>query len=204
MNRGTKALTFLVGAGSGAALMYMLDPDRGRRRRKFVRDKAVATWSTAQETVRKTSRDIGNRAQGVAASTRSVFKREGRRDNLVERVRSRIGRVVSHPHAIEITERDGRISVSGPILTNEVSHLLRAIRSVKGVHYVENRLDVHDTAENVPLLQGGRSRRSREGSGPGGWKTAAQMAGGALAAYSLARRRDALGRTIWRVVHLAA
>jgi hypothetical protein len=183
--------------------MFMLDPDRGGRRRQYVRDKATGTWNTTQDAVRKTSHDIGNRAHGIAATTRSVFKREGRRENLVERIRSKIGRAVSHPHAIDLTEREGRIVVSGPILSNEVSDLLRAIRGVKGVDYVENRLEVHDTAENVPLLQGRRMRRHGEGR-PVGWKTAAQVAGGALAAYSLARRHDALGRTIWRVVHLAA
>jgi hypothetical protein len=198
-----KALAILVGAGSGAALMFMLDPDRGRRRRAFVRDKAVGTWNDTQDTVRRTSRDIGNRAHGVAASARTVFNRQAARDNVVERIRTRIGRVVSHPHAIEIMEQGGRIVVSGPILAKEVAGLLRAVRAVRGVEFVENRLDVHETAENVPLLRGGRwARRGRTGAPA--WKTLAQVTGGALAAYSLTRRQNALGRTLSRLVHRAA
>ena len=198
-----KALAFLAGAGSGAAVMFMIDPDRGRRRRAFVRDKAVGTWNDTQDAVRRTSRDIGNRAHGIAASARTVFNRQTSRDNVVERIRSRIGRVVSHPHAIEITEQGGRIVVSGPILAREVADLLRAVRAVRGVEFVENRLEIHETAENAPLLQGHRwARRGRAGAPA--WKTVVQVTGGALAAYSIARRREALGRTLSRLVHRAA
>lgn len=200
-----KALTFLAGAGSGAALMFMLDPDRGRRRRAFVRDKAAGAWNDAQDKVRKTSRDIGNRTYGMVASTRSALRRQADRENVVERIRSRIGRVVSHPHAIQIAQTDGRVVVSGHILASEVSDLLKTVRAVKGVENVENRLEVHETAENVQALQGGtHPHEHRSGTGSPGWKTVASVTGSALAAYTLARRRDVLGKTLMKVVRMAA
>src|SRR5438067_8044488 len=36
-----KALTLLMGFGMGMGLMFLLDPDRGRRRRALMRDQAV-------------------------------------------------------------------------------------------------------------------------------------------------------------------
>jgi hypothetical protein len=177
-----KALTFITGASLGSGLMFLLDPDRGRRRRAVVRDKVSGTWRDTGHVLRRKSRDLGNRAQGMAASTRSLFGRAPDRDALVDRVRSKIGRAVSHPHAIHVTEQEGRIVVSGPVLAAELSGLLKAVRRVKGVESVENRLDVHDTGENVPELVGGHIRAMNARRN---WQTVASVAGGAIAAYSL-------------------
>ena len=43
----------------------------------------------------------------------------------------------------------------GPILADEVNGLVSAVKAVYGVRQVENKLDVHQTAENVSALQGG-------------------------------------------------
>jgi hypothetical protein len=72
-----QAAVFIGGAGLGAALMYVLDPERGRRRRALARDKAVSFAKDTGRAVARTSRDLGNRAKGVAAEVRSaVAKRE--------------------------------------------------------------------------------------------------------------------------------
>jgi len=44
MNKATMVLT---GVGVGAGLMYILDPDRGGRRRAHARDRASTTWNRA-------------------------------------------------------------------------------------------------------------------------------------------------------------
>lgn len=69
---GGKTASLLTGIGLGAALMYVLDPERGRRRRALARDKAVAFANKTGRAVAKTSRDLGNRAKGVAAEVRSA------------------------------------------------------------------------------------------------------------------------------------
>ena len=73
---GGKTIALLFGIGVGAALMYVLDPERGRRRRALARDKAVSIAAKTGDMVAKRSRDIANRAKGVAAEARSVFERE--------------------------------------------------------------------------------------------------------------------------------
>ena len=62
-------VAFLCGLGAGAALMYFLDPDRGRRRRALVRDKAVGLSNDASEAISGTAADLSNRAYGLYAET---------------------------------------------------------------------------------------------------------------------------------------
>lgn len=52
-----------LGIGAGAALMYLLDPDRGEIRRSNIRDKAVGTGNDIKNAVIETSHDIRDKAQ---------------------------------------------------------------------------------------------------------------------------------------------
>ena len=111
MQTGTRGngLGILGGLCIGAALMYFLDPDRGRRRRHLVRDQLVHAGRVSGDAVDATSRDLRNRARGVAAAARGRL-RPGEADDAVvaERVRSAIGRVVSHPGAVTVASGSRR------------------------------------------------------------------------------------------------
>jgi hypothetical protein len=62
----------LVGMALGAGLMYVFDPQGGRRRQALMRDK-VSSWANdAQELAGKKARHLGNRARGVMAEARSM------------------------------------------------------------------------------------------------------------------------------------
>jgi osmotically-inducible protein OsmY len=128
-------LTVLAGGiGLGAALMYMLDPDRGARRRALVRDKLVSAAHKTADGLGATTRDLRNRAVGLAAQSRSVLGGAEATDEVLrERVRSKMGRVVSHPSSIEVTANGGRVTLRGPILAREVDELLSCVSSVEGV-----------------------------------------------------------------------
>ena len=65
-----KGLLLLGGIGLGAGLMYMLDPDKGRRRRALVRDQLTRASNRASKALGRTSRDLSNRAQGAVAKAR--------------------------------------------------------------------------------------------------------------------------------------
>jgi hypothetical protein len=191
MNR--EATLLAGGIGLGAALMYILDPDRGRRRRALLRDQLLSAAHRAPDVVGTAARDLSNRARGLAAEAGSMFSSDEVSDDvLVARVRSKMGRVVSHPHAVEVTADQGRVTLSGPVLAREVGELLSCASRVSGVTGVENRLEVHEEAGNVSALQGGRRRADRFEFFQENWSPMARLlagvTGGALAAYGLSRR----------------
>jgi len=119
---------------------------------------------------------------------------------LVERVRARLGHVVSHPRSIEVTANQGRVTLRGPVLAREVDDLLRAVASVRGVSGVENRLEVHPQPGDVPGLQGkGRRPEPPLELLQRNWSPATRLlagtTGGVLAAYG-ASRRDTAGAAL--------
>jgi hypothetical protein len=141
------------------------------------------------------ARDIRNRAQGARARLRALGQSgaEVRDGVLVQRVRAKLGRYVSHPKAIAVTAIQGSVDLTGDVLASEHQRLLKAVGAVRGVNTVEDRLRVHESGEHVPSLQGGTA--------PAGepvellqshWSPAARViaggAGVALLAYGLARR----------------
>jgi uncharacterized membrane protein len=195
MNRG---LTLIGGIGLGAGLMYVLDPDRGRRRRALMRDKATRVINKTGDATGTTLRDTRHRARGLVAGAKSLLKREQVSDEvLIERVRSKMGRVVPHPHSIEVTASQGRVTLRGPILESEVDALLESVSSVQGVTRVENNLGLHKQAGGVPGLQGGVARPGKRFElMQTNWSPTARLlvgiAGGALTLYGV-RRRDAVG-----------
>src|SRR5688572_32260387 len=92
----------LVGVGAGAALAYVLDPGQGRRRRALMRDKFVRASRKTRDGLDATARDLANRTKGVAAASRGRFTATHVDDaRLLERVRAKLGRVCSHPRAID-------------------------------------------------------------------------------------------------------
>ena len=162
-SRGGDAL-FVAGAmGLGAGLMYVLDPGRGRRRRSLVRDQITHFVSIADDALGATARDMANRARGVVAEGRAMLSGERVPDEVLEtRVRSKLGHYVSHPGSIGVVVYDGRVFLSGPILTSEVEPLLEALRRVRGVQGIENRLDEHERREDISGLQGGIARTGEQ------------------------------------------
>src|SRR5262245_6458882 len=145
------------GGALGVALMYFLDPNSGRRRRARTRDKVVRAAKVVNEGAKVTARDTMHRAQGAWAEAKRLFNHEEdvSDEALLGRVRAALGRVVSHPHAIEAMASGGHVTLLGPILSYEVRPLLRAVRRVPGVRGVSDQLTVHNEPGNVSSLQGG-------------------------------------------------
>lgn len=178
----------------GATLMYFLDPDRGKRRRSLMRDRGIHTMHLIRRGLGKSQRDLAHRSKGLVAEAQSHFHDGTAPDAVLQgRVRTKMGRVVSHPHAIEIAADDGIVTLSGPILADEVDRVLKCTAAVPGVKHVENRLEPHEQGEHISALQGG-SRRPGERMEfmQENWAPAARLVaivgGGGLLIYSIGRR----------------
>ena len=186
--------TAAAGFGAGALLMYFADPARGRRRRAVARDKAGARLRDVGREIDKAARDLSNRTQGMSAAAQALFTSPEADGPLLEaRVRSRIGRAVSHPHAIHSRVEDGgRVILEGDILTPEIDYLLKTVRAVPGVRDVVNRLETHDEPDSIASLQGGVTRRHVAELQQESWtpalRVAAGLAAGAVASGSLRNR----------------
>ena len=145
----------LIGIGIGAALVFIADPRSGRRRRALARDQFVRASRKTLDALDATARDIANRTTGIVAATRGRLGEEGVDDRrLIERVRAKLGRACSHPHAIDVEVAEGTVTLRGPILANEVDSLLATVQAVRGVRSVTNELEAHDSPEGIPALQG--------------------------------------------------
>jgi BON domain len=191
--RGSWAI-FLAGACVGAAAMSLADPIGGARRRAVVRDKVTRAARKTIDGLDATGRDVSNRAAGVWWSTRRRLTSEDVPDHvLVQRVRSALGRFVSHPRAITVDANSGSVTLKGQILTSEVRPLMRAVARVPGVHEIHDFLEQHERADNVPSLQGGSTPAgssfdlSQEHWAPA-TRTLVGAAGAGLVAFCAARR----------------
>jgi uncharacterized membrane protein len=177
-----------LGGALGALAMYLLDPQQGRRRRARTRDKVVHAGKVLNEAAKVTARDSAHRAKGLLAGTRKLFDHGPVDDEvLIGRVRAELGRFVSHSHAIEVAAQGGHVTLSGPILADEVRPLLRCVRRVPGVRAVSDRLSVHEDAAHVSSLQGGQpAPGSRFELMQDNWAPAARLAVGSVGAGLMA------------------
>lgn len=136
-----KTAAFITGAAIGAGLMYVCDPDRGKRRRTIARDKLKSTARKTGLALERTAQDLSNHARGLAASVAAVFvEKEVTDDVLVARIRSKLGHIVSHPSAIEVSAENGHVSLRGNVLASEIHELLSTVWSMRGVRGVDHYL----------------------------------------------------------------
>ncbi len=164
---GRPGAALLGGIGIGAALMYLLDPDRGRRRRALIRDKAAHLVHIASNRLGARSRDLRNRAQGLAAQVLTGEPSSSADDVLEARIRSEIGHVTRNPGAIQVFARRGCVTLAGPVLSSEKAGLIARVQGIPGIEAVEDRLEPHDSPGDIPALQGAKGPRSKAERGAG-------------------------------------
>ena len=146
--------TFAAGALFGAAAAYMLDPNRGNRRRALVHDQFASATNTFEETAGGLTVDARNRTRGMMHDVRARMTEGEVADRVLEdRVRAELGRHTSHPKSIHVMASQGTVTLSGRTLASDADEIIASVRSVRGVNDVHNRLEIHDTPGNIPDLQ---------------------------------------------------
>jgi gas vesicle protein len=149
---GAYAATGLGTLALGVAAMYLLDPQRGRDRRARLMDQASSFVRRTGHTCRRIGRDLGNRAKGYAHEARGRFETEDSvsAERLLQRIRSELGHVVSHPGAIqEMTDNDGCVTLHGKVLASEADKMLSTVKGVGGVNEVINLMSVKETEQQM-------------------------------------------------------
>lgn len=159
MRTGNRNLIDLaVAAIGGAALMYLLDPELGARRRAMLRDKAEAKSHDLSDYAQAQAKRVLDHARGLATRAQTSMA-EGQKTRsgdyeLGERIRTRLDEVAGHPRAICVDVAGGSVCLSGHVLRHEHDAVLTAVWAVPGVADIEDGLTVHEEAGNIPALQG--------------------------------------------------
>jgi osmotically-inducible protein OsmY len=155
-----KLVDSVVAVALGAAAMYYLDPELGRRRRAMLRDQMMARRNEASRYLARNARRAAGELQGVAHGARAAVgmtEPPSSEGQLRERIRSALGRLVSTPGAINVGVAGGNVLLTGHVLAGERDALISSIAGMEGVERVSDQMAVYDEPGNVPELQGAKS-----------------------------------------------
>lgn len=160
-DRFEHTVTLLSGMIIGATVMYIFDENRGARRRAYARDRVIHAGHVLGRKLGKRSRDLMNRAVGSVAELRSSIRdRVGQisDDQLVDRVRSQLGHVVSHSGLLRVEAVDGCVVIGGPVLEQEVEKIRGRLAKIRGVRECRLEVEPHADLERVSGRAGRTNR----------------------------------------------
>jgi osmotically-inducible protein OsmY len=140
---------------AGAAAMYLMDPETGRRRRALVRERGNGAARGLQDSIAGAGRNVANRMRGTLAEAKSHVAGEPVDDDrLHDRIQAKIGHLLDRPSAVDVDVVDGHVVLSGEAPDDEAAALARYIAGMQGVSDVENRLSAQDASGQGASGQG--------------------------------------------------
>lgn len=130
------------GVALGGLMMYLCDPSRGKMRRARVRQQAESAIRQAGRDLTGKAEDLLNRSRGMIAEAKGAMSCHAEADDEVVagRVRSRMGHITRHAHAIETTVQNGVVTLHGILPEEERKCVMAEIRRIPGVRDVQERL----------------------------------------------------------------
>jgi uncharacterized membrane protein len=198
MNAKKLTTGVLLGLGAGVATAYLTDPEVGKKRRAALAGEARKLFDNATHETRKSLTDSGHRLKGVFARLRTNLKNEPPSDAVLEaRVRSRMGRVVSHPKKVHVLCDRGVVTLWGLVPEEEISALIVETEKIPGVIEVVDHLEAARFDE-IPAEMTASLKHARDETRLN-WNPSKRMVvgagGAALAAYG-SRQGGALGKAL--------
>lgn len=143
-------LALLAGIGIGAAVMYLLDPDRGTRRRHILADKARRGLRVTGRELHDAAENAKNHTRGKVIELRNRFDEDDVDDaRLIDRVRAELGHHVERARAIEVAAENGRITLTGALPFDQIERAAKTAASVRGVREIDNRLVTHAAEQDA-------------------------------------------------------
>jgi len=132
---------WLGGAALGAGLMYLLDSEKGSGRRANLRQLAVSAAATLRrwQSTRATPQP---EAPGRARVLAVVPPKPVPDWVLAERARLEVWRGIAHPGSVQVTARDGRLTLWGPVLPGEPETLRENLAKLPGLRGLELQLTI--------------------------------------------------------------
>lgn len=184
----------LLGAGAAGMGIYLFDPKDGRKRRSRVTKQTKKVVAAAKHEAEKSLKDAQHHLVGGIACLAARLRNEEATDEvIVERVRSRMGRVVAHPHPIKAVSDEGIVTLWGPVARYEVLPLLYKVKATPGVKEVRNHLTTYEPNEAYfPAAQSPKSGEMRSNR----FKRLVMGAAGATAAIYGLSGKNSFGRML--------
>ena len=120
---------------------------------------------SSEKFAQRFGRDVEHRAEGAVAETRHLFEGDDEvSDSVLEqRIRTAVGRAVSHPHAVEVNCTGGSVFLGGWVLADEVAELTSAVRAVRGVKELSTFLNTTDHPQHISAFAGRGSAQAFTG-----------------------------------------
>jgi len=135
-------LVLTAGLGTGAGLMYLCDPNRGRARRTRLAGEFRSLIRRDESKLAKRAKDVLHRVEGFAAEAVSALAEEEpvADEVLVARVRARLGHILSHPHEVKVQADGGVVTLEGKLTHPERRLLREEVKGVPGVKRIDDHL----------------------------------------------------------------
>ena len=194
-----RANSLLTGLAMGAGAMYFFDAAQGARRRKLLADQCNHLLHACMHDLDVAWRDLQNRSQGTAAAARRLVDFSEIPDEvIVQRVRAQLGHHCAHARAIEVQSHDGHVALRGPVSSDELFGLLRAVSATPGVRTVSDELTLQNDGNGATSHGAQPSSSWNLVSRP--WAPATKLLVGGTGAFLLANCLTARRRTLTDVV----
>lgn len=153
-----KPFSFVIGAATGAAAQYFLDPGDGNRRRSVASDKAGKYARRGKATAERQAAQAAQQAKGAAAETvksapgvkQAADREAAERLNapaLARKVETEIFRDPEVPKdKIAVNAEEGVVYLRGEVRdADQIESIVGAARGVEGVGQVESLLHLPGT-----------------------------------------------------------